>query len=373
MGRIVHEVLQRLYEAGAFDRLVSLDDALAQYDAAWEKLSRAPIEVSNENLGVEDYIKSGRKMLEDFYARHQPFNEGYLIGVESIVNFVLPGTLIPMTVKIDRLWKRPDGVVEIVDYKTGRYLPRGPQDNKFFDQMGLYQLGVQTTWPQYEQVELVQPYLALDETIRHFASQDELEELTERIRSTIMEMRHAEKLEEFPTQEGSHCSYCDYAHICPAKRHERILQEEEEAGAGEEATGETAKRLAADYLKLDTESKRLNALKDALKEDLKKLSMELGMTRFVCDEGEVTVKPSVQDKFVTRSGEPERFAELTHLAHTFGLDDYFTLDVTALMKEVMVKRRLDDDKLKQLEQFVERKESATVRVKLNQDEEETTE
>lgn len=360
----MHDVLRKLYEVGSFGRLVSLEDAFSQYDAAWEKLAGAPVEVANENMAVDDYIISGRKMLNDYYEKHKPFDEGKLLGVESTINFHLPGTLIPIQVKIDRLWKRPDGVVEIVDYKTGRYLPRGGTDEKFFDQMGLYQLGVQATWPQFEKVELVQPFLALDESIRYQATPEDLDMLTERVRSTVMEVRNSERLGEFPTKEGPFCAFCDYNQLCPAKRHERLLNEEEKSGAGKDSTIQSASKLASEFLEVDSEIKRLKVTHKALKEDVKQVAADLEVNRLVCPGGEVTVKPSVKEKFITKTEDAEAFADLSFLVRQYQLDDYFKLDSGALMKDIYAMKRLENDKLVKLEKFVRTVDSTTVRVKL---------
>lgn len=373
MGRIAHDVLRRLYEVGSFGRLVSLEDALGQYDAAWEKLAGAPVEVPNENMAVQDYITSGRKMLSDYYERHKPFDEGKLLGVESTINFDLPGTLIPMQVKVDRLWKRPDGVVEIVDYKTGRYLPRGGTDEKFFDQMGLYQLGVQSTWPQFDKVELVQPFLALNEIIRYEATSEDIDVLTEKVRSTVMEIRNSERLSDFPTKESPQCSFCDYYNLCPAKRHERLLSEEEKTGAKEDSTIQSASKLASEYLRVDTEIKKLKVDLAALREDVIHTSRDLEVNRLVCAEGEVTVRSSVKEKFITKTEDANAFADLSFLARQYKLDDYFKLDSNALMKDVYSKKRLDNDQLLKLEEFVRIDDRPTVRVKLVQVDDETLE
>ena len=66
------------------------------------------------------------------------------------------------------------------------------------------------------------------------------------------------------------------------------------------------------------------------------------MNRVTSPEGEVTVKRQTREKFITKSDDAKRFAELSFLVRQFELDDYFSLDGTALMKEIYSKRRLDE-------------------------------
>lgn len=363
MGGIIHRVLKNLYQVASFDKLVSLEEALIEYDKGWENIADLPITVPNENLAVDDYMASGRKMLAQFYNSNQPFNQGTLLAAESKINYDLPGTMYQIQIIVDRLWKRPDGVIEIIDYKTGRYLPRGGRDKRFLDQMGLYYLGIKTTWPQYETIELVQPFLALDETIRYRPEEEELDELAERVRGTILDIKQAERLEDFPTTEGGHCRFCDYQTLCPAKRHERMLAAEEEAGGDSVATAQAAGKTAGEFIRLDGQLKELKANQDALKKDLKRLAAELNLSKFTCPEGEVSVKLGTKEKFITKTNDATAFADLSKLARDLDLEYCFTLDGNALMRDIYSKGRLDPKQLEQLEPFVKTVDASYIRAK----------
>ena len=66
------------------------------------------------------------------------------------------------------------------------------------------------------------------------------------------------------------------------------------------------------------------------------------------------------EKFVTKSGDAAAFAELNHLVRELGLDDYLSVDGTALMKEIYARRRLSEEQLELLSRFVRTVDSARI-------------
>ena len=222
LGNVVHRALRRLYTLGADGILCPLDDIVDYYRQEWEKVDRAILTVVSDYYGVDDYIRIGQEMLIAHYQRYQPFNEGRLLGAEIRLPFVLTGTNFRFTTIIDRLTKRPDGTVELCDYKTGRQMLR-PQDPAFYFQMGLYQLAVMAAYPQFKNIELVQYYLRHDEEVRYRMTPDELDGLVEAVRLAVLETIQAQRMDDFPPVESGLCDYCDYIELCPAKRHRRLL------------------------------------------------------------------------------------------------------------------------------------------------------
>jgi len=368
LGSAVHRVLADLYKTSANGVVLPLDEVLRSYDAEWEKPEKRQIEVPNERMTVDDYIENGRKMLELFYERCKPFSQGILLGVEMRLYFILPGSSYRMMGIVDKLWKRGDGVVEIVDYKTGSHLPQGGTDPKFSRQMGLYQLAVQEKYPQFGQIEQVQHFLKMDEIISYRMRPDELDELAERFRNDILDIHTATRLDDFPTIEGAQCRYCDFIERCPAKRHKLMVEAEEAAGEGEKATYRLAADKAEQFIELDEKLKRLKNEHEALKEDLRKLAEELGLDKFSAENGHVNVKITRAEKFVTKTLDADKHAELTHLAREWGLEDYFTLDTRALMREIYRKQRLEENRMTQLKEFVVEDTGCRVTVKRKLDE-----
>ncbi len=361
MGDLIHKELHRAYQLGADDVLYPLKDMLRGYKEAWEKPGVENIEVGSEYHTVEDYIGMGEKMLTEYYEKFQPFNDTKLIGAEMRIRFTLEGTPFKFTGFIDRLSKRSDGVVEIIDYKTGKHLPKGPRDSAFFDQMALYQLGVLQEYPQFERIEVVQYFLKFGEEIRYTIREDELDEYIEIVRQKVLAIKQAEKLDNFPTVE-KFCAWCDFEKLCPARRHRYMLEVEEGNKTEEIATAELASELAGRFIDLDARYKELGNEKDALRDDLIRVAGELGLEKIMSEKADVSIKGGIKREFPSKSRDRDSFVRLSQLAREWQLDECFALDVRALMKEYFEKGRLPDDKLKLLEEFVAEKISHTVRV-----------
>lgn len=361
LGSAVHFQLARLYQLAADGILWPKEDLLKAYRAEWDKPERKAIVISGDYLTIDDYIEIGRRMLDVYYDKYRPFNQGTLLGAEMNIRFPLDGTPFQFIAKIDRLWKRPDGLIEICDYKTGRSLPQGGEDRRFKLQMGLYELAVRAKFPQFEQIELAQYFLKQDEIIRHRLSSDELDELRELFRMQVMESLHAEKMDDFPTQESGRCMWCEYIALCPAKRHRRVLDgEENNVGSDQIPTLELAAELADRFLKTHGEYKALETQVAELKAEIITVAKELSLEKLSGNLGDISVKVSMDEEFITKSVDQKQFAELVAAARSLQLDNVMTLDPRAL-KKLYEAGRLGEEQVKRLAPFLVRKERATVR------------
>jgi len=351
LGSAVHRVLKLLYELGADGILLSRDDAVREYLKQWEKLDERQIEVRSEYYTIDDYIRIGEEMLQRHWERFKPFNQGTLLGAELNLTFPLPGTPFRFKCYIDRLWRREDGTVEICDYKTGQKLAQ-PSDRRFFYQMGIYQLAVQTHYPQFSDIEVAQYYLRRDAVVSHRLRPDELDELKEQLRLGIMETIHAARNDDFPAREGNHCVYCSFQQLCPAKAHRRLLAQEESAENKGLDTAQTLKEIADEYLSKYVQQKRVSAELVGVRAKLVEAAKRHAMTRLDGDMGKVSVSITRGKEFVTKTGDEEGFAELSAVARQLGLEEYFKLDARSLLKEVYLKERLPEAELKRLEEFL---------------------
>lgn len=353
MGNAVHRALNHLYDTVSYRRLLSRDELIAYYRDIWEAADKAHLTVVKESLAVEDYIRTGQAMLERYYDRYQPFDQGTTIGLELNLTFTLPQTSARFSARIDRLWQRPDGVVEICDYKTGSYLPQGVRDDKFFFQMGIYQLAVQEAHPQFAEIEVAQYFLKLDQVVRYRLTEADLDVLTHELRGTIAETVHATRLDDFPTKESGMCEYCAYFPLCPAKRHRVLLRKEAGESDGREITSaEAAADLAERYLAVDVRYKEIAAEREALKAELAEAAQHLDLNKLQAPSGTVSVSRKAVEKFVTRSQDGESFAGLAALVRELGLDDYLVPDTSALLKEIVRRGRLSEADEARLAEFL---------------------
>lgn len=360
LGNIVHRRLKDLYQWAADGKLYPLDDLLKAYALDWEKEARK-VEVSSEHMTVDDYIENGKQMLTDYYRKFQPFNEGKLLGAEMRLNFELPGTRFPVLAIVDRMMRLPDGTVQICDYKTGRTLPQGPTDPSFQRQMGLYQLGVQAKFPQFEEIELVQYYLKHEEPISYRMRPEELDELAEQFRVEIQETINAERLDDFPTRESGLCDFCDFFHLCPAKRH-RLAVDAEAETEGEKTPVQLAVEKADKFAAITAQIKDLKNEQTALRDELLEAARELDLSRISGTEADVSVVIRPELKLPTKTTDPSRYADLSYLISQWGLEECFTLDGRILLKEIYARGRLSEERQQKLEEFITTVESSRVTV-----------
>ena len=332
-GKFIHSVLEKLYKHGSDGVLISIEDAQAMFQSDWDKFNIKTITLVGDYLTIDDYIRLGREMLGRFYQKYQPFNQGTLLGTELKLNFRLENGAFKITTIIDRLTKREDGTIEICDYKTSKNLPK-PTDAAFINQMGLYQLAVMDNYPQFENIELVQYFLRLDEVVRTKLNPEQLDLIKMEMRNQIVETIQSEKMDNFPARESPLCSYCNYQEICPAKKHRLKLASDEKSDKSKE---EKAFELATEYIKQNQELGILKTKQESLKKDLVQLSKENDWSSIKGEDGNIKISVENKEKFITKTQDAGAFAELTFLARELNLTDYFKLDSQALMKEIYQK------------------------------------
>jgi len=348
MGSAVHRSLEKLYWFKNEGKLWPLDDFIAFYKEIWEGPDKEKIKVTAENMAVEDYIAKGEKALRDYYEKYQPFDEGEIIGLEKMISFPLdPRGRYSISGKIDKIIKRPDGVVEIVDYKTSRSLITQPALDDDM-QMGLYQAGVNTLWPQFDRIELKQIFLVKDIEMKTVMPTEKIDEIRHRTFEAILDIERAVKEDNFPPHESGLCDYCLYFSLCPAKRHGLALK-----GEGEEAFDPSdGERLAREYLELSDKKKTLDAELKAIRADIVKFCETMDLTRLETDGGHVKVTITESDEFPTVSRDRDAFLAISQLVRDAGIETCFKLDVNALFKELYAKEKLPPELKEKLDKFL---------------------
>ena len=226
MGSRVHEVLEKLYADLQYSKTDSLEELLELFRQNWQKNWHDKIVIIKRNFTAEDYQKTGERCIKDYYRRHAPFNEGVTLGLEKAITIRLADGRYMIKGFIDRLVKTGDGQYEIHDYKTSRQVP--PQYYADQDrQLALYQIAVQGTGSDVQEVELVWHYLANDVELRSRRTPEQLEDLK---KSIIKQIQKIEAAEEFEPQESALCPWCVYQYLCPLKKQlfatERMIAEE---------------------------------------------------------------------------------------------------------------------------------------------------
>lgn len=213
VGKRVHEILERLYHHLARNgRPPSLAQVLERFRKDWVEHWHARILIVREENAPEFYRERGERCLENYYRAHYPFSNGETVGLEARLRVKLDdeGRYRAQGV-VDRIVRRGPGRYEIHDYKTSASLPRQNKLNQD-RQLALYQIGLEQTYDDVQEVELVWHYLIFGKELRSRRTPDALAALrSETIR--LIEKIEAESV--FRASPGPLCRWCDYAQICP--------------------------------------------------------------------------------------------------------------------------------------------------------------
>jgi putative RecB family exonuclease len=348
LGNAVHYALERLYRFKMDGRLQTIEEMLADYHKYWEGPDKDKIKVTRENLGVDEYIKVGHDSLIKYYEKYEPFDDGAVLALEKKFFFPLdPAHEFSLSGKIDRVNRRHDGVIEIIDYKTSAALPsQQVLDND--TQMALYQMGVKYMWPDFDKFELHQIFLRQGVTLSTTMDDDKIEEIRYRSYQKILDVEQAKTDDNFPTKESSICDWCLYYELCPAKRHRLALAKEEHL----EFDADTGRELAKKYIELDRKINILKSQKDTIKEDIYKFCSEMELTRLDGEQGYLMVKIAEISGFPSKTKDSKAFMEISYLARQAGLEECFKLEEGVLFKEFYSKGKLPPELKDKLNKYV---------------------
>jgi putative RecB family exonuclease len=214
VGKRVHEILERLHHHVArHGRPPSLGQVLERFHQDFARAWHDKVSIVNVETPASFYEERGARCLENYYRSHYPFSHGETVALEALLRLTLD-TEGRYRVRgiADRIVRRPDGGFEIHDYKTSGYLPpqrRIDQDR----QLALYQIGLEQTYPDAKDVELVWHYLVFNRTLRSRRTPEALAELRE---ATMRLIDTIEAESEFRPTPSPLCRWCDFAELCEA-------------------------------------------------------------------------------------------------------------------------------------------------------------
>lgn len=208
-GKSMHSVLEYFHDVQTLPP-PDLEKVLKNYNENW--LTEG---YQNEQQEA-DYKAQGERILREYYAKHiDRFRIPYF--VEYRFNLEVDG--VKVVGYIDRIDKLDDGRLAIVDYKTGKAIPKSrvAQDQ----QLTMYQMACE---------ELLG--LKVEElTFYHLPSQTALttgphkQEQIAVLREKIVDTAEQIKAEKFdPKPEERKCGWCDYKPLCPVFKHQFARQ-----------------------------------------------------------------------------------------------------------------------------------------------------
>lgn len=213
VGKRVHEILERLYEFVDRGMVPSLEKVVARYHALFdEHYDEKRVRIVRSENSVSFYRELGVRCLRNYYLRHYPFDAGETLGIEERVLFDLDDEgEYRMQGIIDRIVRAPDGVVEVHDYKTGRWVPSQKKLDKD-RQLALYQMGLAKTYGD-KPMRLVWHYVQSGQTRTSTRTPEDLDAL----RAHTIDLIHRVEAEtEYAPNKIPLCDWCEFKAFCPA-------------------------------------------------------------------------------------------------------------------------------------------------------------
>ncbi len=269
LGSLVHEALEKLYKDLQFAKKLSLDELLAWFRAEWARRWQDSIAIVREEYTPENYRAMGERYLTDYYRRHEPFDQGRTLGLETQELLPLDDTH-HYHIRIDRLVDAGNGVYEVHDYKTSLTL-KTPQELAEDRQLAMYALWVYTTFPDATLVRLVWHYLAFDKDLVVEKQRDELEQVREAVLARIADIEAAQ---DYPPTRSALCAWCPYQQHCPLWKHLFATAEL----PPEEFRREDGVRLVDEYVRLKEEERILKEKLAEVQEQLFRYAEQHGVS-----------------------------------------------------------------------------------------------
>jgi DNA helicase II / ATP-dependent DNA helicase PcrA len=198
-GFAIHTVLKNYYDPAAHAKELSVEDAVEAFKLEFGKgYIDDPVQrTMYEERGVDQL----RTLL-----LASPRGFANVIATEHKFSFKLGGREIKG--RIDRIDLLDEGVVRVIDYKTG-----APKERKFADeslQLSIYAMAV-------AQMDLSPRELVLvNVQDNSLAVSSRTPKQLDSAREKIEEAAEGIRRGEFDPKPGSHCRWCDYQNLCPA-------------------------------------------------------------------------------------------------------------------------------------------------------------
>lgn len=344
LGSRVHDSLEKLYADLKFDKVMSLDELLAYFDRQWEMEFSANIKVVRAGRTPDDYRAAGRKMLERYYRRFHPFNQGATVGLELPLNFAL-GDGVQLTGYIDRVTRTGGRTYEIHDYKTSNSTPSQAEAEKD-RQLALYEIGLRQRWPDAREVKLIWHYLLSETDLQVVKKPAQLESARQ---ETLKVVREIEAARDFPPRESRLCDWCGYYSICPAKQHGLKVAALPRAAA----RADTGVELVDRYVALKEKMRADKAQVETLEEALYAYAEKVGATVLVGTDKQVRVKVEEERALPTRTENPLGYAAVEELLRRSGCwEKVSSLDRGAVL-EALEEGELPAAVARELEPFLQ--------------------
>lgn len=215
LGNGIHKVLEEMYKQGNY--------TLSFIESWWEQvcywgykekngeevlplLSDPEYEFESEEQ-KKMFFYHGRKLLREYYFQNkEEFGVNQVVKTE--LNFKIPiakGKIV-LNGYIDRIDRKPNGKLVVIDYKTGK--ERNQQEVDEDLQLSLYAFAIRKLFNEKED-ELYLHFIKSGNKIKTTRNKEHFDKLLEAIKT----VKNGVENEKFEPKEGNMCRYCYYE--CP--------------------------------------------------------------------------------------------------------------------------------------------------------------
>jgi len=201
-GAAIHRVLKTYFDSVNLGRPKTDDELI---DLFRLDLAEAKIQ---EPYQHELYEKQGIDQLRDFLAAARSLPPPQVLHTEQSFEIRVGETSV--VGRIDRIDRRPDGSVAIVDYKTGKARDQEDADESL--QLSVYAMAAQQKWG-YTVGALIFYNLEENVPVRTTRTEAQLLAAHGRVEAAAQGIADGK----FVAKTGIHCNFCAYRTLCPEK------------------------------------------------------------------------------------------------------------------------------------------------------------
>ena len=213
-GTVVHKVLEDLFDLPALERTAVRAEQMLE--PAWRRLVEAEpglgaLLAEDSGVDAERWWASCRTVLERYFTLEDP-TRLEPAERELYVEWLLESRLL-LRGFVDRLDVAPNGMVRVVDYKTGR-CPDERFEGRALFQMRFYAL---VLWRMHGSVpDLLQlVYLGDGRVLRYSPDEADLRAVERNIKAVWAAIERAAQTGDWRPRTSTLCRWCEFQELCP--------------------------------------------------------------------------------------------------------------------------------------------------------------
>ncbi|MGH6656303.1 MAG: RecB family exonuclease [Actinocrinis sp.] len=215
-GTLVHAVLERLFDLPAGGR--TPDEAAALLRPEWDRLL-----VKEPGLGamfdspqeLAEWLASAKSLLGRYFTledpnRLEPAERELFVRTvvgEGEERLVLRGV-------VDRLDVAPNGLLRVVDYKTGKRPPAGFESKNLFQMKFCALVLWRLRGVVPKRLQLI--FLGSGDVLTYDPDERDLRVVEQKITAVWQAIRDAARTRQWPPSPSRLCDWCSFKEICPA-------------------------------------------------------------------------------------------------------------------------------------------------------------